>query len=75
MKRWTKGIIAALAVMSIAIAGCQDQGADESLDLSSIEAAPSIDVAPSDSGATDSSDSALPSDDSMESEDASPSGS
>jgi hypothetical protein len=32
MNRWRMRGVAALAVISLAIAGCQNQGADESLD-------------------------------------------
>ena len=39
MNRWRMRGVAALAVISLAIAGCQNQGADESLDT-----LPSIDT-------------------------------
>jgi len=65
MNRWKMRGVAALAVISLAIAGCQNQGADESLDT-----LPSIDtVVPGESmDATESHDmdmspSAEPSDD------------
>jgi hypothetical protein len=66
MNRWKMRGVAALAVISMAIAGCQNQGADESLDM-----LPSIDtVVPGESmDATESHDmdmsspSAEPSDD------------
>ena len=51
MNRWKMRGIAALAVLSLAIAGCQNQGTDESLD-----ALPSVDTGlPSDSMGTDGS--------------------
>ena len=51
MNRWKMRGIAALAVLSLAIAGCQNQGTDESLD-----SLPSVDTTlPSDSMGTDGS--------------------
>ena len=51
MNRWKMRGIAALAVLSLAIAGCQNQGTDQSLD-----ALPSVDTGlPSDSMGTDGS--------------------
>ena len=51
MNRWKMRGIAALAVLSLAIAGCQNQGTDESLDT-----LPSVDTTlPSDSMGTDGS--------------------
>ena len=41
MNRLTKGALAALAAMSIAIVGCQEQGAD---DLESLDTLPSMDM-------------------------------
>ena len=58
MNRWKLRGVAALAVISLAIAGCQDQGADESLDT-----LPSVDTSVPDasSGATESMDMSSPS--------------
>jgi hypothetical protein len=51
MNRWKMRGIAALAVLSLAIAGCQNQGTDQSLD-----ALPSVDTGlPSESMGTDGS--------------------
>ena len=64
MHRWRRRGVAALAVISLAIAGCQNQGADESLDT-----LPSLDTSvPGESMGTHesmdmSSPSAEPSDD------------
>ena len=41
MNRLTKGALAALAAMSIAVVGCQEQGAD---DLESLDTLPSMDM-------------------------------
>jgi hypothetical protein len=57
MNRWKMRGIAALAVVSLAVAGCQNQGADESLDT-----LPSIDTgAPSESMDMGSMDMGSPS--------------
>ena len=58
MNRWKMRGVAALAVLSLAIAGCQNQGTDESLDT-----LPSVDTGvPSESAGTDESmDMASPS--------------
>jgi len=51
MNRWSMRGVAALAVISLAIAGCQNQGSDESLDT-----LPSIDTGvPGESMGTDES--------------------
>lgn len=51
MNRWSMRGVAALAVISLAIAGCQNQGTDESLDT-----LPSIDTGvPGESMGTDES--------------------
>ncbi len=74
MKTWKlRGLVTALAVLSLAIAGCQDTGADPSLDtLPSISTESmgteshdmdSMDDG-SDDGSDDESDEASPSDDS-----------
>ena len=48
MNRWKMRGVAALAVLSLAIAGCQNQGTDESLDT-----LPSVDTGvPSESAGT-----------------------
>jgi hypothetical protein len=53
MNRWKMRGVAALAVISLALAGCQDQGAD---DLESLDTLPSIDTGvPSQSMGTDES--------------------
>ncbi|HEX7172162.1 MAG TPA: hypothetical protein VF365_06095 [Candidatus Limnocylindria bacterium] len=68
MNRWTMRGVAALAVISLAIAGCQNQGVDDAVE--SFDTLPSIDTTlPSDSMGTDGSmdmgsPSAEPSDDS-----------
>jgi len=57
MNRWKMRGVAALAVISLAIAGCQNQGADESLDT-----LPSLDAgAPSESMDMGSMDMGSPS--------------
>ena len=58
MNRWKMRGVAALAVISLAIAGCQNQGTDESLDT-----LPSIDtgVPGESSGAHESMDMSSPS--------------
>jgi hypothetical protein len=62
MNRWRMRGIAALAVISLAIAGCQNEGADESVDT-----LPSLDTSVPESMGTESMDmtspSAEPSDD------------
>lgn len=63
MNRLTKGALAALAALSIAVVGCQQQGTD---DLESIDTMPSMDMPmpsqSSDDGMTDGSMDASPSD-------------
>ena len=57
MNRWKMRGVAALAVITLAVAGCQNQGADESLD-----ALPSIDTGvPSESTDMGSMDMGSPS--------------
>jgi hypothetical protein len=57
MDRWKMRGVAALAVLSLAIAGCQNQGTDESLDT-----LPSVDTgAPSESMDMESMDMGSPS--------------
>jgi hypothetical protein len=64
MNRWKMRGVAALAVISLAVAGCQNQGADESLDT-----LPSIDTgAPSESMDMGSMDMGSPSAEPMESD-------
>jgi hypothetical protein len=68
MKRLTKGALAALAAMSIAIVGCQEQGTE---DLESLDTLPSMDMTlPSQSadGMTDESMDADASDEASPSE-------
>jgi hypothetical protein len=68
MNRLTKGAVAALAAMSIAIVGCQEQGTD---DLESLDSLPSMDTTlPSQSAddMTDGSMDAAPSDEASPSE-------
>ena len=68
MNRWKMRGVAALAVISLAIAGCQNQGVDDAVE--SLDALPSVDTSvPGESmDATESHDmdspSAEPSDDS-----------
>lgn len=59
MNRWKMRGVAVLAVLSLAIVGCQEQGVD---DLESLDALPSLDMT-------------MPSHGGMESMDAMPSGS
>jgi hypothetical protein len=62
MNRLTKGALAALAAMSIAVVGCQEQGVD---DLESLDTLPSMDMTmPSQSA----DDMAAPSDEASPSE-------
>lgn len=57
MNRWKMRGLAALAVASLAVAGCQNQGADESLEI-----LPSIDTdLPGESMDTESTDMTSPS--------------
>ena len=58
MNRWRMRGVAALAVISLAIAGCQNQGADESL-----ETLPSLDESMGHESMDMGSPSAEPSDD------------
>lgn len=51
MNRWKKRGVAALAVLSIAIAGCQNQGSDASVD--EIDTEPSMDMAAPSGGSMD----------------------
>ena len=61
MNRWRTRGVAALAVISLAIAGCQNQGADESLDtLPSLDTGESMET---DASMDMGSPSAEPSDD------------
>lgn len=68
MKTWKlRGLVTALAVLSLAIAGCQDTGAPESVDvLPSIGTesmdAESHDMESMDAGSDEASDEASPSD-------------
>lgn len=66
MNRWKMRGVAALAVISLAIAGCQNQGVDESLDtLPSIDTdLPGESMDATESHDMDMSPSAEPSDDS-----------
>ncbi len=57
MNQWTLRGVAALAVLSLALVGCQDQGAD---DLESLDTLPSMDMTMPTDGATESME-AMPS--------------
>lgn len=70
MKRFTKGVLVALATISIGVAGCQNQGTDESLDV--VDPGESMDMTVPSDDMTDASDG-LESEEAFESEEASPS--
>lgn len=65
MNRLTKGALAALATLSIAVVGCQEQGVDESLDT-----LPSMDMTLPSQSADDMTDGSM---DAAPSDEASPS--
>jgi uncharacterized lipoprotein NlpE involved in copper resistance len=52
MNRFKKGAVVALAVTSLAIVGCQNQGGDDAVE--SIDTAPSMDMTSPSDGATES---------------------
>ena len=67
MNRLTKGALAALAAMSIAIVGCQEQGTE---DLESLDTLPSMDMTMPSQSADDMTDGSM---DAEPSDEASPS--
>lgn len=69
MNRLTKGGLAALAAVSIAVVGCQQQGVD---DLESLDSMPSMDMTLPSQSADDMTDGSM---DMTPSDEASPSGS
>lgn len=59
MNRLTKGALAALAAMSIAVVGCQEQGTDDLDGLESLDTQPSMDMTMPSQSADDMTDGSM----------------